>query len=97
MTAEINQALRAAPDKCRNCDFESSPLKNYRTGEVYYPRIPGGLCDECHDYERETETCGKCFHFDRCAWLIQRRPEQVPCDWSPSRFTATPNTQEIDR
>lgn len=32
------------------------------------------------------KTCKDCVHFNRCAWLIQAKPNQQECDWVPSRF-----------
>ncbi len=34
----------------------------------------------------EGKTCKDCFHFERCEWLIQCKPNRISCDWSPSRF-----------
>ena len=47
---EINNALHGTPQTCEDCDFSLPPTKNYRTGELYYPSLPGGVCDECADY-----------------------------------------------
>lgn len=39
--------------------------------------------------ELRNERCGACWHFERCRWLIHRRPEDYPCDWIPSRHVSS--------
>ncbi len=42
-----------------------------------------------HPIERivaEALSCGSCFHFQRCQWLLSRKGNEEECDWSPSRY-----------
>lgn len=33
------------------------------------------------------KTCHDCVHFKpKCSWLIQAKPSNTVCDWSPSRL-----------
>ena len=32
------------------------------------------------------KTCGDCVHISRCTKMIGRQPDDMLCDWSPSRF-----------
>ena len=38
------------------------------------------------------KTCSDCIHFERtCKWLISCRPDEISCDWNPSRFSPITN------
>lgn len=36
------------------------------------------------------KTCGHCTYFTKCSWLVQAKPWNTWCDWSPSRFRRGP-------
>lgn len=38
----------------------------------------------------EGKTCSECAHYRRCAAFISCPPDNVHCDWSPSRFRLAP-------
>jgi len=46
---EVNEILKTTPKECNNCDYYP-PARIGEDGELYYPHIPGGLCDECRDW-----------------------------------------------
>lgn len=35
----------------------------------------------------EGKTCGDCAHMRRCLLMFGHIPEDMSCDWAPSRFT----------
>jgi hypothetical protein len=34
----------------------------------------------------EGKTCGDCFWFSRCFWLVGADRRSKQCDWAPSKF-----------
>ncbi len=42
----------------------------------------------------EGKTCADCAHCKRCTSMFGARPENVTCDWAPSRFYQKPDEDE---
>lgn len=43
-------------------------------------------------------TCSDCKYFKRtCEWLISCKPENVRCDWAPSRFSLSIDSPKVTR
>lgn len=39
-----------------------------------------------------SQLCGTCQSFERCQWLISRKPEQTGCDFTPNRWSPIPKS-----
>jgi hypothetical protein len=64
-----------------------TPVTEVRT--MALPKIPEGKITSMTDFTIPNGlTCGDCFHYPRCEWLIQASADKTICDWEPSRFSA---------